>query len=69
MALNFELVVSDQLFSVFLVADNGFKIQRYLPSCGVNVTSKLCVPKVCMKTNECDIDVIFRVQMQLNKDL
>ena len=27
-------------FSVVLVADNWFKIQRHLPSCGFNVTSK-----------------------------
>ena len=38
MALNFKLVVSDQLFAVVLVAYNLFKIQRHQPSCGVNVT-------------------------------
>ena len=32
MALNFELVVSDQLFSVVLVAYKWFKIQHLLPS-------------------------------------
>ena len=36
----FELVVSDQLFSVVLVAYKWFKIQRHLPSCSVNVTSE-----------------------------
>ena len=40
MALNFELVVSDQLFSVVLVTDKWFKIQRHIPLCSVNVTSK-----------------------------
>ena len=40
MAQNFELVVSDQFFSVVLGAYKWFKIQRHLPSCGVNVTSE-----------------------------
>ena len=30
-------------FSVFLVTDNWFKIQRHLPSCDVNVTSEWLV--------------------------
>ena len=38
MALNFESVVRDQLFSVILVAYNQFKIERPLLLVGVNVT-------------------------------
>ena len=38
MAPNFELVVIVQLFSVNLVAYKWFKVQRHLPSCGINVT-------------------------------
>ena len=38
--LNFELVVTDQNYWEKLVADNWFKVQRHLPSCGVNVTSE-----------------------------
>ena len=40
MGLNFESIFSDYLFTVVLVDDNWFKIQRHLPSCGVNVTSQ-----------------------------
>ena len=43
MALSFELVVSHQLFSAVLVAYKWFKIQRHLPSCGVNVTSEFLI--------------------------
>ena len=39
-ALNFALVVSDQLFLVILVAYNEYKIQRPLLLGGVNVTSQ-----------------------------
>ena len=39
MALNFELVVSDQLFSVVLVAYKWFKIQCHRVA-SVNVTSE-----------------------------
>jgi hypothetical protein len=39
-ALNFELVVSNQLFSVILVTYNYFKIQGHLLLGGVNVTTK-----------------------------
>jgi hypothetical protein len=41
MALNFESVVSDKDYWEKLVSDNWFKIQRHLPSYGVNLTSKL----------------------------
>ena len=39
-ALNFELVVSDKLFSVNLAAYNQFKIQRPLLLSGINMTSE-----------------------------
>ena len=38
MALNFESVVSN--YWEKLVTGNWFKIQRHLPTCGVNVTSE-----------------------------
>ena len=40
MALNFKWVLSDKEYWEKLVTDNWFKIQRHLPSCGVNVTSE-----------------------------
>ena len=39
-ALNFQLVVSDQLFSLIIVAYNKFKIQRPLLLSGINAISK-----------------------------
>ena len=38
---DFTSAVGDYLSSVVLVADNSFKIERPLPSGGVNVTSEL----------------------------
>ena len=43
MALIILSFVIDYLFSVLLVTYNWFKIQRHLPSVGVNLTSKLPV--------------------------
>ena len=45
MALNFESVVNDYLFSASLVTDNWFKIQLHLPTCVVNVTSECSLHK------------------------
>ena len=46
MVLNFELVVSNQLFLAVLVTYKWFKFQHHLPPCGVNVLSSelTCVP-------------------------